>query len=323
VRAGVLVVLLVAACKGDPAKPADPLVACRTALAAPRAEDVDGGLGAVLAACTPCGVPWDPLIRISSIDPESSATALPEPVAVLDVLDACKTPCSSAARSEVGAALRQADRKPAAPWRKIAERCPGALQLDAHTRRFARGTWYALERIAAAVPDATAEFPLPPFSEASTALALPRVDAVAPWHPRYHVTVAADMIHAGALPFVRVTRGGLSLVGEDYPGVKTDAPAPPAGEKIVLIAPKSLRASRLLEVAAKLPAPVYLAATPHRHAAPWPEPLGAIATPFATAGTGTKVELPATATVSDVAAALAAAPAGTTAIVSLSPLTSP
>ena len=46
VSAGVLVVLLVAACKGEPAKPADPLVACRTALATPRADDVDGGLGA-------------------------------------------------------------------------------------------------------------------------------------------------------------------------------------------------------------------------------------------------------------------------------------
>jgi hypothetical protein len=135
------------------------------------------------------------------------------------------------------------------------------------------------------------------------------------------VTIAADMIHTGALPFVRMSKGMLGLVGDDYPGTRTEDPQP--GEKVVLIAPKSLPASRLLEVAAKLPSPVYLAATPKQHAAPWPEPLGAIPTPFATSGDGTRIELPATATVSDVADALAAAPAGTTAIVSLSPLTSP
>jgi len=379
VRAGLVAALVIAAgCKDGgarrdgAAKPADRAAttvstACARVLAAPPATEIDGGLGAVLAACTPCGVPWDPLIAVSAIDPdgpppETAAPALPPPTAIFDVLDACRAPCSSSARAEVAELLRDADRTPSAPWRKLAERCPEALRVDAHTRRFARGTWYALARITAAIGTdealagvrrAPPEFPLPPLSEAATALALPRVDRLAPWHPRVHVTVTESMIQTGVLPWVELGDGGPSLVpgpGLDYPGdpVSLDAVARVVGEitaalapsrhpadaepRPLIVAPRGLAAARVLAVVARLPGRAYLAATPPTHAAPWPEPLGAIPIGFTVGATEAPrssptlvtVTLPATAKVADLAAALTALPPGVdTALIVLAPDPSP
>ena len=316
VRAWIAVAVVAVACKGDDraapaAKGFDPK-ACEAAIADRDASALDGGLAAVLAACTPCGVPWTPLVALSTTDPDAPAPPpLPGPDEVLAVLDACGATCRGSARTEVAELLRaaQAGRAPATAWRTIAKDCPGALRVDGRSERFARGTWYALDRIAAALGrDVDAEFPLPPYSAASTALAVPRAANVAP-PPRRHVTIGETTVHGGLLPRVALRAAGPTVVGDDYPGAPLDDAALAAlDEPVVLIAPRGLAAARVLEVAARLRHPPRLAATPREHGAPWPEPLGAI--PVALARDATDgVMLPATATVADLAIALEAAAA--------------
>jgi len=67
-RCHVAVVLAVVGCKENSkaARPPDPAKACAAALTAPAAAgSIDQGLGAVLDACTPCGVSWQPLVVLS------------------------------------------------------------------------------------------------------------------------------------------------------------------------------------------------------------------------------------------------------------------
>lgn len=314
VRAALAMIALVA-CKDAPSAP-DPRAACVAALAAPR-DGLDGGLGALLDRCTPCGVSWAPLVAISAFSPDEPPADPPDPDAILGVLDACRATCTGTARTEVADLLRNATRAPAAPWRKLAERCDGAMPVDDASRRFARGTWYALDRIARAVPESHgAEFPLPPLSEASTALALPRADRLAAWAPTALVTVTADRATPGVLPRVRLTPEGARAVA---PAVPVDAP-------VTLVAPRGLRVARVVEVVETLSAPPYLAATPRRNPAPWPEPVGAIPVALArsTDAAAPPLVLPATATVADLAAALERLDPGVAAVrVTLDPTTSP
>jgi hypothetical protein len=288
------------------------LAACADALAAvPSPGHLDGGVAVLLDRCTPCGVSWRPLVALSSYDPDEPPTDLPRADEVLAVLDACGATCVGRARDGAMDLLRAAwaGRTPAAPWKKIADRCDGALRVDAHTRRFARGTWYALDQLTRAVwRDDTpeVELPLPPLSEASTAFALPRVDRVAPWRPRVHVTITEDHVHVGVLPWVSLTAAGPALVpgpGVDYPGVRvepdqlaaalTDVVRAVAGSRRradaetrpIVIAPRAMPVARVLERIAGLPDRIHLAATPSLPGpTAWPEPVGAIPVAFAPAG---------------------------------------
>jgi hypothetical protein len=306
VRAALLGVLLLAACKhearhqaapADAAPPAKPTLtqACKDALAAPGTE-----LTAVLAACTPCGVPWDPLIAASGFDPENPPQDLPSMKDLIAVLDACHATCNSDARADVQEALEPGEygRKPSAPWRAVADKCTGALPLDEHTRRFARGTWYALEQIARVAPPTSLEWPLPPLTSASTAFAFPRTDALAADAPRMVITVNDKQQYLAVLPWVTLDGGHAALVpwvGSDYPGdlveladlgaKVTDLGAamvmsPHAADHDttpVILAPRALPIARILEVAAKLPVRVGLGATAeHAAPGPWPEPIHAV-----------------------------------------------
>ncbi len=326
-RLGFALALLASACKGKDAAPAqhlaegavaatppdasraEALAACTTALAAPR-TGLDGGAGTLLAGCAPCGVSWTPLIMLSSFDPDGPAPeSLPGAAAVLDVLDACQATCTGNARDALTSALRdaQAGKAPSKPWRKLAE-CKDALALDDRSERFARGTWYALAQIAKALWSADAppalraardatplEFPLPPLSESSTAIAVPHSDVLAAVPPRILVTIDQGAVRLGALPYVKLDAAGATLLttaAPDYPGplvpletldhqIAEIVEASRALDLTVspaLIAPRGMPARRLIEVLARMPGSrAYLAATPATPPhAPWPEPIGAI-----------------------------------------------
>jgi hypothetical protein len=87
--------------------------------------------------------------------------------------------------------------------------------------------------------------------------------------------------------------------------VSEHIPAGDAGP--IVIAPRAMRASRVLEVIGELPEPVYLAATPKtRIAEPWAEPVFAIPVALAWRPEGAEpLMLPASSTVADLAEALA------------------
>lgn len=287
------------------------LARCGPAIEASRA----GGAAALLDGCTPCGVGWQPLVALSAFDPDvPPPDDLPAPTDVLAVLDACKASCTGTARTELTEILGEAriGKYPSKPWRKLAEACRGSLELDDRDRRYARGTWYALAQIAKAlwsadVPAAVAtardaaplEFALPPFSEASTALAVPKSDVLAAAPPRLHVTIDQATVRIGALPFVRLADGKAGLApapGTDYPGAEvgldkldhelaalvTESSKKPYSFDLslapVLIAPRGMPAKRLLEVLFRMPGSrAYLGATATKPAGNvWPEPLGAI-----------------------------------------------
>ncbi|MCB9573639.1 MAG: hypothetical protein H6709_16285, partial [Kofleriaceae bacterium] len=289
--------------------------ACIDGLATPAPPGaLDGGLGALLDRCQVCGVSWQPVVALSRIDPDDGpGPDVPPADRAIAVLDACDALCSTRAREEIAGPMRDAaaGQAPSQPWRKLAEVCPDVMGTDARTIRFARGTWFALAEVGRALwsPDVTAaqaarrdaaalEFPLPPYSQVSTAVALPESDVLAPWLPRIGVTIAATELHVGALPWVEVTDGKLALVpapGDAYPGVNVPLPSAAAalgdlrgaltGSKHradadlspVLLAPRAMPAARVLEVMAALPGPQFLAATRKtRGAEPWAEPLGAI-----------------------------------------------
>jgi hypothetical protein len=348
-----VVVVAAVGCK-DGKKPPDRLdAACVAALRA-------GDAGAALRTCRPCGVSFAPLVALSSTDPDEVPEGLPGPVEVFEILDACQATCQGTARTEVAELLRSAQEghTPAAPWRRIADKCEGALRLDKSSVPFARGTWYALDQIKRAIwaDDAGAwvtplrddppVFPLPPLTQASTGYAMPRVDALAAWRPRVHVTVTEKQVHVGALPWVILSKDGPKATSgftRGYPGPEVepggvaaalraiadrpddDVPAGDAGP--VVIAPRGLRASRVLEVIGELAQPVFLAATPKtRGAEPWPEPVFAIPVALAPRPDGAEpLVLPASSTVANLAEALAklAEREVTRAYVTLDPLSSP
>lgn len=319
------------------------LLACVPALdaVAAAAGRRDRGLADLLAGCHPCTVAWDPLIALSAHDPDARAEDLPPPAAVLAVLDACEATCTGTALTELGALLDRAreGRGASAPFKKLAEACHGALRVDDHTGRFARGTLYALDQIQRALwadgaPRGVVEarrpliFPLPPLSIASTAIAMPRTDALAPWAPRVHLTVSDERVHVGVAPWLVIDGDGLRLLdgpGLDYPG--DDATADPVAAvraaiaaveaaphdldpTPVMIAPRAMKAVRVVTVIAELATlgrPIHLAATPATRAgAAWADELAAIAVPIATAPTEgmERIVIPAHATVADLAAAL-------------------
>lgn len=335
-----MAVLIVAGCKGD-AKPERLDGECIAALRA--------GEGAeAVRFCRPCGVSFEPLIALSSTDPDVDTKGLPGPVEVFAILDACKATCTGSARSEVAELLRSASEghTPAAPWRRIAEKCDGALRTDEHTIRYARGTLYAFDQIARAIwsDDAPPEakemrahpprFPLPPMTAASTGYAYPRVDTVAETRPDVHVTVSESQIHIGDLPWLVLSEDGPKLEDgsdEDYPGKEIShddlvkrfrAPRP-----TLLVAPRGLRVSRVLEVIDGVSAAFFLATTPKtRGAEPWPEPVFAIPVELAAGPDGAEpLMLPASSTVAALADALAelAERKVKRAFVTLDPTTSP
>lgn len=320
--------------------------ACAEALATRSTAGPDRGLAALLARCGVCGVSFEPLVALSRIDPDDGpGPDVPTADEALAVLDACDAVCSTRARQELFEPLRAAHdgQAPSRPWRKLAEVCPDAIGVDARTRRFARGSWFALHQVVRALWSAEApaaftaaraaadlEFPLPPYSEASTALALPDVDgaALAPWLPRVHLTVTDKDVRVGALPWVTADAGRLVLVpapGDDYPGIavplpqlraavtaltaelgKTTRPANAALQPVIL-APRGLPARRVAEVVAALGGGAYLGVTPRAPGAvAWSEPVGALAIELVADAPGAAaVAVPADATAQDVATALA------------------
>ncbi len=322
-------------------------MSCAEALPALPIESRDRGLPALLARCPVCDVSFEPLVALSRIDPDDGpGDDTPTAEQVLAVIDACGGLCSTRAREEIFDPLRQAHegQAPSRPWRKLAEICPEAVGVDAHTLRFARGTWFALHQVvralwsadlptelAAARDAAVLEFPLPAYSAASTAIALPSLGGLMSWAPRIHVTIAAKEIRIGALAWVTVKDGALQLVDapdQDYPGPAvaldqaaaaiatlraTLAAAPrPANAELapVLIAPRALPARRIAEVVAAIGDGAFLAATTRMASGnAWPEPVGAAPIELvARAGAGVHtITLPATATARDLADALAAA----------------
>ena len=320
--------------------------ACAAALAS-------GDAAESLRRCTPCGVSWEPLIALSSTDPDTVPERLPGPIEVFEVLDACGATCQGTARTEVAELLRSAQdgHTPAAPWRRMAERCDGALRAGGDTLRCARGTWYAFDQIARAIwaegaPPAIAAlrerppvFPLPPLTAASTGYAMPRTDQLATWRPRLHLTITEAQVHVGALPYVVLGKSGPELElgpAGSYPGreVTADKVGPALAAMDgggrpgpVVIAPRALGAARVLEVIAGLDGPVHLGATPKtRGADPWPEPVYAIPVALSPRPDGAEpLVLPASSRVADLADALAglAARGVATAYVTLDPLSSP
>ena len=337
-----MAVLVVAGCKGDAKKPERLDAPCIAALRA-------GDAAAALRACKPCGVSFEPLAAMSRTDPDVETKGLPGPVEVFAILDACKATCEGSARTEVAELLRSASdgHTPAAPWRRIAEKCDGALRTDEHTIRYARGTLYALDQIARALwaddaPAAVKEartpaprFPLPPLTVASTGYAFPRVDAIGERRLDHHVTVSESQIHSGPLPWLLLTKDGPKLDDapgqDDYPGDEVSHQALVTqirgGVATLLIAPRKLRASRVLEVIDGVDASFYLATTPKtRVAEPWAEPVFSIPVILATRPDGAEpLMLPASSTVADLAEGLArlAEREVERAYVTLDPTTSP
>lgn len=336
-----MAVLIVAGCKDGAKKPERLDGECIAAIR-------DGDAAEAVRHCRPCGVSFEPLIVLSSTDPDADTKGLPGPVEVFEILDACQATCKGSARTEVAELLRSASEghTPAAPWRRIAEKCDGALRTDEHTIRYARGTLYVFDQIARAIwaDDAPPEakemrespprFPLPPMTAASTGYAYPRVDTIASTSPDHHVTINESQIHTGSMPRVELTKDGPKLADDmdpDYPGQEIShddlKQKFSGGRHTLLIAPRGLRVSRVFEVMQGVNATFFLATTPKtRTAEPWPEPLYAIPVELAHAPDGAEpLMLPASSTVANLAEALAklAERKVTRAYVTLDPSTSP
>jgi len=234
---------------------------CVEAIDRARAAPPHARVAAILSSCRPCGVAWTALAAPSVV-----------PGDVLEIVDACGGACSPQARTHLSEALHDlaTEGAPNRPWRQLAHDCPAAAGVDAATARYASATWYALAKIAAGLgaqraSAAPVQLPVPVRSAIGTAPNIPLARAADARRPRWQLTITSAEVRLGAMPTAELAPGRLSIVdaGEPYPGeaVALDAvgarldaltatlpPGPGDLDGVLVIAPRRLPATRVLEV---------------------------------------------------------------------------
>ncbi|MBA3504077.1 MAG: hypothetical protein H0T65_27190 [Deltaproteobacteria bacterium] len=216
-------------------------------------------LSMIIANCQPCG-DWTPLI-----DWNTQMTDGGPPEATIEaMMVACNAYCSKDSKMQFMGALPDARGKLTnKPWRVLGEKCGDKVSAVPDVR-FMSAPFFALDRIAratAAHPKlgplaAAVELPLPPVSMTGVGFELPVAAVMNPDVPKFQVTVTQSEIRIGKMPTAKLTANGVivDLGPSPYPGELVDVKslAQKLGalttDRILLIAPRALPASRVTEV---------------------------------------------------------------------------
>lgn len=213
-------------------------------------------LSLVIAGCQPCG-DWATLVDWNTPMPEGG----PPEAKIEAMMVECKAYCSNDSKMQFMAALPDARGKSTnKPWRVLGEKCGEKVSAVPDTR-FMSAPYFALDRIARAASEhpklaplvAGLELPLPPVSITGVGFELPVAAVMKPEVPRWQVTVTPAELRVGTMPIAKLGPGGVTveLGTTPYPGklvdiaqLVTELPA----ERILLIAPSAVPASRLVDV---------------------------------------------------------------------------
>jgi hypothetical protein len=264
------VCIALVACKDSAPKPPPPVVVADAALSIDAAADWTVAcetalttkqtpvrrLSMIIAGCQPCG-DWTPLL-----DWNTEMTNGGPPEATIEaMMVACDAYCSKDSKMQFLGALPDGRGKHSnKPWRVLGDKCGDKVSAVPDVR-FMSAPFFALDRIAratAAHPKlaplaAAVELQLPPVSVTGVGYELPVAAVMKPDLPKFHVTITQSEIRIGALPTAKLAATGVvvDLGPSPYPGelvdLKSLAQKLPA-ERIVLIAPRGLPASRVTEV---------------------------------------------------------------------------
>lgn len=278
-----------AACKGKESKQEDPVVVpphpmpepspvvvpgdweqCKTVLQTLMNVPATRQVATLIEACKPCG-DWVPLLEWNKLTEDGGPKRKDIETAMLG----CKAYCDPNAKMRfIGALDEQRGKTNRIPWRLLGDFCKDAVSAVPDAR-FMSAPYFALDRIArdvAARSDGAkllegVELPLPAVSVTGAGLALPSTSVTTPIAAKSHLTITADELRIGPLPYAKLGASGVTVAAEPYPGsaVKlADLPAALAklSPPVVVFAPKKLPASRLATVlAATRQTPLMLAVT--------------------------------------------------------------
>lgn len=252
---------------GDAATADANLDACRAAAARVPGLPPARRAQALIDGCQPCG-DWDPLLRWNTPVTDGG----PSRAAIERAMIACRAFCEPNAKQRFLGTLDAArGQDTRGPWRYLGEICKAEVSAVPDTR-YMGAPYFALDRIARALGGvepallAPIELPLPALSISGVGVELPGAPEIAEAAGPLALTIYANQILIGALPAARLSATGLTVSG-DYPGSPIDpgrlaaalAASPgradtaarvPAGDPVVLIAPRSLPAARIAEVVA-------------------------------------------------------------------------
>jgi hypothetical protein len=269
----------------------------------------------LIDGCAVCG-DWKPLLDWAVLPKDGGPT-----IAAIDhALRQCDAICDVGVGKRVASALdnaRGTDSR--APWRLIGDGCKDRVSAVPDSR-YMSAAYFALDRIGRTVAGRGGraaellhglEVPLPPATRSGIGPTLPQVASVVPVSG-VTVSILGPEIRVGKLPFAKLGAQGMT-VGGDYPGTaaKLDdvaaaiKQAAPDGAVIVL-APKQLPATRIVELARVAKAPLSLGVAAPNPPTDWQLP--AAIPVVIEAAAKTKIDVSATMTVDELAAKLAALP---------------
>jgi hypothetical protein len=288
VRRLALALVVLAACKGDHARPApapdphDPHAAiapadaagpdanldtCRAALPQIAQKPASERAQALLDACHPCG-DWTPLLTWNTRADDHGPTR----AAIDQAMAACRAYCDGNARLRFLGTLDTARGLPTRqPWRLLGEACKDAVSAVPDAR-YMTAPFFALDRIARALgptgEQAAIAIALPAVSLTGVAIELPTA-SVAAAEAAGAVVITVDAVQAqlGTLPTATLTAHGLAVHG-DYPGPPVALPAlaaalahahPSGDAPVIVIAAHALAARRVIDVVRAAGQPVQLA----------------------------------------------------------------
>ncbi len=267
-----------AACKGKETKREDPKVVvpphpmpepppvvvpgeweqCKTVLKTIATVPATRQVATLIETCKPCG-DWSPLLEWNKRTEEGGPKRKDIETAMLG----CKAYCDPNAKMRfIGALDEQRGKTNRIPWRLLGDFCKDAVSAVPDAR-FMSAPYFALDRIArdiASRPDGAkllegVELPLPAVSVTGAGLALPSTSVTTPIAAKSHLTITAEELRIGPLPYARLGANGVTVAGEPYPGsVVKLAELPAALAKlpppVIVFAPKKLPAARLAAVLA-------------------------------------------------------------------------
>jgi hypothetical protein len=273
----------------------------------------------LIDGCAVCG-DWKPLLDWAVLPKDGGPT-----IAAIDrALRQCDAICDVGVGKRVAGALDNArGTESRMPWRLIGDGCKDKVSAVPDSR-YMTAAYFALDRIGRTV-DARGghaaellhglELPLPALTRSGIGVTLPQVAGAVPVSGVV-VSFLGPEIRIGKLPSAKLGVHGITVAG-DYPGAlvaKLDdlaaaiKQASPTGAVIVL-APKLLQASHVVDVAKAAKAPVSLGVAAPNPPTDW-QLTAAIPVVIETAAK-TKIEVPPAMTVDELATKLAALPGGT------------
>jgi len=277
----------------------------------------------LIDGCAVCG-DWKPLLDWAVLPKNCGPT-----IAAIDrALRQCDAICDAGVGKRVASALDNARGTDSRmPWRIIGDGCKDKVSAVPDSR-YMSAAYFALDRIGRAIAahgGASAhslemlDVPLPAATPSGVGPTLPSVAGVVP-APGPVISLLGPEIRIGRLPTATLGARGLTLKG-DYPGAVVaklaDLPAALAKtaprSAFVVLAPKQLPATRIVEVARAIKAPFVLGAAAPNPPTDWQLP--AAIPVVIDASSKTKLEVTAAMTVEELAAKLAAAGAHDVALV--------